>query len=389
MKTRSIGCVLLVLSVIAMGACSKKEDDNESVREFIDATDQLARRFVYTEQTDERTLVVRGIVEDDFRYKTKVVQDGTDVLEAVVSDDGVAVRFLDLTTLADWVDTRVVNEVDQATDLEGIGVFDALRARRWVLDPAGAPSVVTTAEQREQQGDDPLFDARTALSYVRQLAEADEQTPMRKYSDEAISPTYRADEDPFPRPEAGSGIERYDLYQPRFPSAAQAVSGTQAVFPGAMHFRKMAVYVQDGRVIRISEEIGLTPRLLGDFRDYMVQLIDATANESIRRDFRAEVERREGSDLSSFLLQGLNVILELAGDEPIRFRTMTLELRDLGAKGLTVQLPSETITGSLAVLKNLGRKPFVDQAGPATGTGAGTGTARTATTTTSIVGPDG
>ena len=382
MRRHRLGAALLVLAVLSTGACSKKEQDSEEVRAFIDATDVLARRFVYTEQTEARTVVVQGLVEDDFRYKTKVVQDGVDVLEAVVSDDSAAVRFLDPDRVAEWTDTVVAPEVDQATDLDGIGVFDALRARRWVLDAGGAPPLTIGADKLSTQGDDPLLDARTALVYVRALAEAKDLTPMVKYNPEAISPTYRADEDPFPTPEEGSGVERYDLYQPDLPPAAEATSGAQPIFPSAVNFRKMAVYVKDGKVIRVSEHIGLTPRLLDDLHSYMLRVVDATAPEDIRRDFRAEVERKQGDELGEFLVQGLNAILELTGDDPIRFRTMTLELRDLGASDIRVELPGETIKGSLAVLKNLGRKPVVADAGLETGTGAGTGTGRVRSTTT-------
>ncbi|MFZ6003528.1 MAG: hypothetical protein ACOYXM_06280 [Actinomycetota bacterium] len=376
-RTRAFAVALAVL--LALTACGKQEKDSEEVREFIDASDTLARRFVYTEETKERTIVVQGLVEDDFRYKTKVVQDGSDVLEAVVSDDSVAVRFLDPELIGAWMDEEVASEVDQATDLEGIGVLDALRARRWVLDAGGAPPVARSAEQLETQGDDPLLDALTALSYVRDIAEAKDLTPMIKYNPEAISPTYRADEDPFPVPEEGSGVERYDVYQPKLPSAAQATSGSQAVLPSALNFRKLAVYVKDGRVIQVSEHIGLTPRLLDDLGSYMLQLIDTTAPENIRRDFRARVDRLRGEELGEFLLQGLNAIIEIAGDEPIRFRSMTLELRDLGADDIDVELPGETIRGSLAVLKNLGRKPSIDDDAPATGTGPGTGSGTTTT----------
>jgi len=380
---------VMALLLVSAAACSTKDNDSDDVREFIDATDHLAHRFVYTEETSERRVVVQGIVEDDFRYKTKVVRDGADVLETVVHDDGVAVRFFDAGQLAEWVDRLVVNEVDQATDLPGIGVFDALRARRWVFDAAGAPPALVTAEQREKVGEDPVFDARTALSYVRQLAEAKELTPLVKFNPEAITPTYRTDEDPFPVPEKGSGVDRYDLYQPNLPPAASAVSGTEVVFPSTLNFRKMAVYVKDGRVIRVMETIGLTPRLTDELEDYMRLLVESTGGEDLGRDFRASIGQLDGEERGTFLLQALNTIRDFAGDDPIRFRTMTLELRDLDADDLRVELPRETIKGSLAVLKNLGRKPFIEDEGPDTGTGAGTGTGSasgSSTTTTTVAG---
>jgi hypothetical protein len=46
-----------------------------------------------------------------------------------------------------------------------------------------------------------------------------------------------------------------------------------------------------------------------------------------------------------------------AGRDPIRFRTMSLELQDFGAVDEQVALPGDAIQGDLALLQNLGRKP--------------------------------
>jgi hypothetical protein len=377
--------VVLALALLSTPACSKKESDSKDVLTFVDATENLAQRFVYTEQADGVTTIVQGLVEDDFRYKTKVSQDGHDVLEQVISDDTAAVRFLDPTKLAAWVDKGVLSAVDQKTDLAGVGVLDALRAQRWVSDEGGAPGLILAADKLTKPGEDPILDARTNLEFVRQIAGGDDLTPFIKFNPDSISPTYREDEDPFPKPEKGSGVDRYDVAQPGMPSAAEATSGAEPFFASAVNFRKLAVYVKDGRIIQVREYVGLTPRLLRDLRSYLSAIVDATVPEKVRNDFHAERDRLKGEALGKFLLAGLNTFIDLGGDDPIRFRARTLELRDLGAKDIKVDLPSPTIKGSLAVLKNLGRKPIVDE--PADGSpkpvsGVSTGGASASPTTT-------
>ena len=352
-RVRRLAPLLVVLLLLA-GACSKKEGNGKDVRAFLDETGTEPHRFVYTETTPSGVeTVVQGIVEDDFRSRARVAVDGDPVLEQVVSDDLVAVRFLQPDALGRYIDKEVVSDVDTATDHDGIDVFTALQSRHWVVDPGGAPPLLASVDDQTENGRDPIFDARELLRKARDLSFI-QAGGFVKYNPTSISPIYRADEDPFPAPEQGSGVDRYDLPQVRFP---KRVEGSQLSVPTEANFRKFSVYVKDGKVIRVAEDVGLAPSVLDDFETYMRQLVAETSRE-IRDAFISTVDGLEGQELGQFLLGALNTIRDLQGDPPIRFRTATYELLDIGDPSISVEVPTgDLIEGDLAVLVNLGVKP--------------------------------
>ena len=355
----------LVVAALVLGACAKEDGDSEEVREFIDATLLEPHRFVFSEQTPSGLqTTVQGIVEDDFRYKARLAIDGDPVLDRVVSDDTAAVRFLQPEVLGRYLDKEVISEVDTETDREGVDVITALQSKRWVVDPGGAPPLLRAKEAETDNGVDPIFDAQEMMSRARELTLLT-NTGFVEYSENSIAPTYRTDEDPFPRPEEGSGVTRYDLPQAEF---AKSVDSGQVVLPSEAQFRKFSVYVKDGQVVRISESIGVSASVLDDFESYMVQLINETAPPEIAEGFRTNVESLEGQEKADFLLESVNTLRELRGDPIVRFRISTYELLDIGDPTLGVDVPSgDTIEGDLAVLVNLGVKPLIEE-------GAGTGT---------------
>ncbi len=358
---RAALCLALVALLVGSG-CTRNRYDSFKVVDFIDATTPLSHRFVYTVEEHGQELTVQGLVEDDFRYKMQLSSRGEPAVEQIVSDDAVAVRFLQTGFVEQYADKEILGQVDQKTDVPGAGVFDALRANRWVLDPVGAPPVIVTPPDKDDEDDveatnDPIFDARTALAYVRAVAQS---SYFARYEAESLEPTYRADEDPFPQPEEDSGVTRYDSIVFDFPAAAAATQGTESDFPRAVNFRKMAVYVKDGRIIEVREYIGLTPRTLVDFEEYLSALVEQTAPDDVRRSFEKNVRdlQDDREALGQFLLTGLNSYLDLAGRDPIRFRSMRLQLQDFEDSKISVKLPAGVIRGNLAVLRNLGRKPL-------------------------------
>ncbi len=369
-RTRRFVRLFAALAIVSLvgAACARKDSDSEEVRALLDETLLEAHRFLYTETTpDGSVTTVQGIVEDDYRYQARLLIGDEPILDRVVSDDTVAVRFIDAATLAKFVDKDMSGLVDTGTDIDGVNVFDALQARRWVVDPGGAPPQLVSIDKASDPGVDPIFDALRQIDRARSVTLATE-IGFVEYNEDSISLTYRADEDPFPIPEAGSGVTRFDLRQPDFPTATEA---EQADLPGEGVFRKMVVYVKDGRVIRVMEDIGLTPSRLDDFEDYMLRLVATNAPKSVREGFEATVSTTEGAALGQFLLDGLNTFRDLQGEPPIRFRTTSYELLDIGDSTLRVSLPTDDlITGDLAVLVNLGVKPTVDDAAQAAIEGA-------------------
>ena len=370
MRGRRRWALLLVAVALLSTSCSKKKYDSTKVIDIVDATTPHSYRLSYDLTEGGTKVDVKGIIEDDFRYKLQLSRDDKPAAEQVVVDDAVALRFLDPGLVRGYLDPSVEGKVDTKTNVPGASVVDALDAGRWVLDGAGAPSPIlqtaTEAKKGVETPKDPLFDARTALGYVRRVAET---TFFKEYDPESINPTYRKDEDPFPIPSRGSGVRRFDAVIYPLPAASAATSGSRAL-PVTQNFRKMAVYVKHGKVLAVREFIGASPRQLQQLRDYEEALLKATADDAVVAGFRQRTSQlaSDPDALGEFLLGGLNTFITSTGDPPIRFRSMSLEISDLDAVSTRVDLPADVIKGDLAVIRNLGRKP-VDTGDSATSGG--------------------
>jgi hypothetical protein len=163
---RSVAAVL-VLVVLAVPGCKKEEDKKNEVKRAIERTMRLSHDFAYLDQEGGNRIQVVGVVEDDFRHKARVVLNGAPVLDEVASDDALAIRFLDPEALGAFVDQAAATTAASAPALPtggapGVSVLDALRTRRWVLDPIGAPDLQGTAGDTRYAGEDPVFVALTA-----------------------------------------------------------------------------------------------------------------------------------------------------------------------------------------------------------------------------------
>jgi len=348
---------LLVVATLGLSACNGATDAEKRLREALRNTEKLSNTFLYTETVHDKAgdheTDVRGLVEDDFRYKARVAEDGKPVLDEVVSDDALAVRFLDPTQLGRFL-RKPVKAKQGGSGVGGNGsapapapaanpgggtpgepsAADLLATRRWVLDSAGAPSTFATANTDQTLGDDPTADARDVFAYVDRAI--NEAARVVEYNPESLE--YRKDEDPFPTPAPHSGVTRYDFERPSLPKASQTGSGSNQVTPDTRHFRKMSVYVKDKRVIRVLEKIDVESRL----KD-LAQIYDTK--------FPAN---RSKADLAAIDVEALNVIRTGQGQDPIRMRDMEFSLKDLGT-GVKVDMPTDTTKGSLALLENRGR----------------------------------
>ncbi len=385
--------VALILGLVALvtSGCAKNEYDGVAVGELVDATAPNPFRFIYEVDQAGASYRVQGLIEDDLRYKLQLSIDGRPALEQVVVDDAVAIRFLAPGLVDTFIDEAYREEADLSMDIAGASVLDALAAQRWVVDPVGAPSLLLTAREaggRDEEGevsDDPLFDARTVLAYVRNVSE---RQWWQRFDPESLEPTYRSDEDPFLAPEDGSGVTRYDTIVFDLPGAASATGGTGASFPGYLHFRKMAVYAKGGKVFSVREHTQLTPRQVKEFLDYARSVLEDNAPEDVVDDFERTVEQLPDDKLPQFLLDGINAFRKSSGQPPLRFRDMAFEVQDIGDPSIAVVLPTDDVVhGSLAILRNMGRKPAAtsdESTEPGTaGTAGSTAAAAASTTATS------
>ena len=90
---------LLVVTALGLSGCKGDTDAEKRLREALRNTEKLSNTFLYKETVHDKAgnheIDVRGLVEDDFRYKARVAADGKPLLDEVVSDDAIAVRFLE------------------------------------------------------------------------------------------------------------------------------------------------------------------------------------------------------------------------------------------------------------------------------------------------------
>jgi hypothetical protein len=397
--TRRLLLALVAIALLATG-CTKKEYDSERLQDIVDATTPNPFRFVYSVTEGGVSYRVQGLIEDDLRYKLQLLVDDRPALEQVVVDDAVAVRFYAPGLVEQFIDTEIQSSLDpddRKTSIPGTDVLDALRAQRWVIDRSGAPSLLQVDQTQQDIGEgtesagathDPLFDARTALSYVRRVAQ---EQYFKKFDPDALELTYKKGEDPFPIPDPDSGVERYDSIIFPLPSSEEgAQGGSQAQLPGYAHFRKLAAYVQDGKVLAIREFTGLSDSQEETLFEYGERLLGDTASDEILEGFRQSYTQTPADKRKEFLLNALNVYRDNAGRDLLRFRTMEFQLQDLGDATITVALPTEeVIEANLSILVNMGRKPIkVETEGEGEGEGeGGDATATTVAGTATTVAP--
>ncbi len=390
---------LVAVALAVLPACGKPNEHKLNVQAAIRRTDALAARFVYEDKRPDLPdglepkpkagqptgaipleTIVQGLIEDDFRYKARVALDGAGAFEKIVSDDVLAIRFLDPARLPGMVDRAVLGRADTKTDIPGVSVIEALKTQRWVVDPEGAPSLVGISNADRALGVDPINDSLSVFDYV--LTCIDQAQSVDRYSKDALDPTYKPTEDPFPKPSEGSDVIRYDLRRPRLPPIGSTSGSGRPDIPATKHFRKMAIYVKDGRVVQVLERIELTGKSVEDFLDYNKAfareqgLTKKEVDEIAKQQLAMLPKDVSNDDLGMILLAGLSFNLSQFGGDPIVQRAMSLDLQDLGAPN-RVDVPNQDVVrGSLAVLLGSGHKPQEVSGG-------------SAPTTTTTIAPEG
>jgi hypothetical protein len=360
---RRITIVLVSLVLVAAGTACGKPDQTAAreLRAAMNRTARLSREFVYTEGTSGESVDVRGVVDDDFRYKARVDINGAPSIEEVISDDAIASRFL----APDAVDRFLEPSPKVAAGVDPSKVLQNLRTGQWVLDDAGAPPLVRASSDRRNLGADPVTDALTVFSYVE---DAMQQMRVRKFSEFDLD--YRPKEDPFPKPTKASGIIRYDFVRRPVPRPTGA-AGNQVV-PGIASFRKMSVYVKDGVVLEVREDVDVASRLNDLSKNYNIDLSrpGLTTDEAV-----------------NIAVDAINAVLRGQGTEPIRVRKMKLLIKPTASRS-SVKLPTTTVEGDLSVLKGRGRGASLSQGQtkPRTDTGASTTTTTSAAATPTTAG---
>lgn len=352
-KTVRRGTTALVslIAATSLAGCTQPERKIEVVQTAVATTRRHAAEFAYTDARDDRVVTVAGVVEDDFRFKALVSINGSPAYEEIAYDDALALRFHDTALLPELIDRTRIDTADISTELKGVTAVQALQTRRWVIDDDGAPPVTAFGTAANEIGTDPVFDALTALRYVeKSLSEA---FSVEEWREEDLNPTYSRTEDFFPKPEEGSGVTRYDLARLFLPAAGEAAgSGGQRSLASTKNFRKMAIYVKDGRIIRVLERIEVVGKFTADVEEYTRALLKETrAPESLSQEFEAITRGADDETLGRRLLDFLNKLLIGLGVPPVPARTMSFEFKPSTGAPASVTLPTEDVVkGSLEVM---------------------------------------
>ena len=326
---RQVVCSVAVLLACstATSACGRKRDTVATeVRAAMARTLREPRALVYTEVTGDRRVEVRAEVEDDLRYRSLLALDATPAFEEVVVDDALADRVLD---------ARALSLLARPAGQGGGGPAPA--AGTWVLDKYGAPTVngflSGGSRATEAVGDDPIIDSLTVFRYVDAALTA--AGGAKRFDPDDLE--YRPQEDPFPRPK--KGVQRFDLLRPRLPRPEEAVASGARAVPAPANFRNLSLYVRDGKVIQVLEQIQVATRLRELNRLYNLGIPQGAT--------RAEA--------AVAAVARINAVRAATGGEPLRLRSMSLVLEP--GRTVDVDLPSDVVEGSLAGLRNRGELP--------------------------------
>jgi hypothetical protein len=330
--------LLAVALVVVMGAgllsgCGRKKDDGKDiVKNAIHKTAKLARTFVYDDDAGGKRTTVAGLVEDDYRYQAEVRLNGEPMQEEAASDDALAIRALR---------AEAVGPLLSAGSTAAVGTnptvrtsVEAMANGKWVVDPAGAPSLVVTPDDRRKPGDDPVFDALTLLQYTERAVDA--AVYVARYNPDAIDPVFKSVEEKalgFPQPKVGAATERWDLKAPPLPKPNSFSNTGSQLVPTVVNFRFMSVYVRAGLIVQVREVIDVAGKLPDLVRDYKLP-----ANTTVVQAVDALNKVRTG--------QGTT--------EVIRPRRMVYELRDLGGSE-SVSMPTDGVVGTLSMVKYRGK----------------------------------
>lgn len=346
-RRHRISVTLLTAVLLATGLSACGSPDKGALGDLeaaISKTERLSRRYHYIEVVGDRETAVRGLVEDDFRYDASVQISRQAAMKQVVSDDTIATRLQQPDALGSF-----------AADLSAAPpeTVEALRSKRWVVDPVSAPSLLLAGNEQVAVGSDPVFDALTVFRYLGQVLR---QQGVRKFDENSLE--YRPKEDPFPKPAESSDVERYDFVRPRLPRSSDLAGGANQAVPGSQHFRKMSVYVRDGIIIRVLEDVDVVDRL-----------------DDLRRNYAIEIDESRPERSAAVAIDAINEVRQGQGLDLIRVRTMSYALTDHG-KDLRVELPTEdVVAGDLSFLKSTTkrRRAGQGQAGATTSTSVAPG----------------
>jgi len=139
-----------------------------------------------------------------------------------------------------------------------------------VLDKTGAPVLPTVGTSAEQLATTPFLRPLLMLDAVRAEVDGTDAGNIKKFSKDDLSPTFKPEDDPFPKP--ADGEIRYDVAQNPLPAITATSQDSRPDPPDDSSLRKLAIYIKDGRVISIRENFDILDKLEDIARLYMIPL---------------------------------------------------------------------------------------------------------------------
>lgn len=312
---------LSLLFLIAGFSCQRTVDLKERLNEYLSATERLSRQFEFNLETEgsDIGITVVGMVEDSFRYRAIMSMDDANVIEQIVRDDAMAVRVIDPSKLG---------LLAQGAAPSSQVIIDALNGGQWVVDPSGAPPLRRNPDEARSELD-PVTEAITVPVYIRQAIE--QASFINEWREEDIAPAYRPSEQNFRPADDETGERRFDLVRPVLPTGS---SGLEQL-PGPAHFRRMAMYVIDDRVVEVQEQIDIeghfeVQKAREENKERLLDLIEAV---KAQQGVQAVIPRTMSIKFTGF---------SVPGDPTLLPEAIRASLRGIFDKTAAAEIPAAT-----------------------------------------------
>lgn len=353
--------VVGLLAGLGLAACGSNNSDQQAVLAALDASLASARTFVFVDQDLQHRTTVTGTIADSFRYSMLLSVDGVPQWQEVVRDNAVADLFSGPAALAHYAGAGSSPAEDVVADYASLRpllpsgiptpnfsmlprtqVVDpslglrALQEGKWVVDPTGAPALPTTGNDTQALLTDPFTEPLIFLAAVRQTIDLSSPQDVKLFRPASLTPTYKPGDDPFPPP--GPGVKRYDLVEPGLPVLGPTSLGSKPSPPTNADFRKLAIYVQNGKVIAVREDYDTLDRLQKLARNYQIPLKLSAAAGPVLEDRIGEL---------------ITELVQPQASVPFRVHEETM-LLSYPATPPPITLPSPAVTASLSFLPGQG-----------------------------------
>ncbi len=132
------------------------------------------------------------------------------------------------------------------------------------------PQLPTVGSSAELIATTPFLRPLLMLAAVRAEVDQAGRQNVKKFDKDDLDPFFKAEDDPFPEPQAGE--TRYDVRQADLPVITATSQDSRPEPPDEESLRKLAIYVKDGRVVAIRENFDILDRLEDLAKLYMIPL---------------------------------------------------------------------------------------------------------------------